>query len=112
MKRRSHPGLAACAGLIVAPALWAVNMQAGQILPYGDCGSHRHLSAIVPLLSVLLALASGYASWRARSAPDAQDLGGQPWRFIAVLGGLVALVFAFALLLQGAAGLVLTGCER
>jgi hypothetical protein len=112
MKRHLHPTLAACAGLIVAPALWTLNMQAGQILPYGDCASHRHLTAIIPLISVLPALASGYLSWRGRSVPAAEDVGARPLRFVALLGGLVALVFAFALLLQGAAGLVLTGCER
>ena len=34
------------------------------------------------------------------------------YRFIARLGALSALIFAFALALQGIASLVLSGCER
>jgi hypothetical protein len=33
-------------------------------------------------------------------------------RFMARLSGSLACIFAFALLLQAIAGLVLTGCER
>jgi hypothetical protein len=103
--------LASCAGLLAGPLLWSVNTEAGQILPYADCRSSIHFAAILSLISVALALGSGWVSWRARTA------GPVAWsertlRFVAVLSCLTALIFALALLLQGAAGLVLTGCER
>jgi hypothetical protein len=102
----------ACAGLVVGPGLWAVNMQAGLILPYADCAGHRFVSAAVSLLLAVLVLGSAVASWRARTDGPAAWASGRLYRFVAMLGGLVALVFAFALVLQVAAGVVLTGCER
>jgi hypothetical protein len=112
MMFRAHPTLAACTGLVVAPALWALNMQAGQILPYDDCASGMHLSGIVPLVSVLVASGSALVSWRAGTPPKMEEGAARPLRFVATLSTLAALLFAFALLLQGAAGLMLTGCER
>ncbi len=95
----------ACAGLIGGPALWALNMQVGQILPYPDCAAHLRLSAALAAVCALLALGAAGISWRARSLAHTQD-------FVARLGALAGLVFAFALLLQAIAGIVLTGCER
>jgi hypothetical protein len=105
-------GFAASAGLIIAPAIWAADMQAGQILPYPACHLQTPFTAILSFTSLILALASGYVSWRARQAiaPGAPESGSL--RFIAALGYLAALIFAFALLLQGIAGIMLTGCEQ
>jgi hypothetical protein len=97
--------LAACAGLIAGPLLWAVNVQAGQILPYADCAEHQRFAAMLALLSTVLVL--GSATGRPAAWASARSFG-----FVAVLGALVALIFALALLLQGIAGLVLNGCER
>lgn len=108
----SRPGLAACAGLVAAPLLWAVNMQASQILPYVDCGKSIRSTAILSLFSLILALCSGWVSWRAMRFLSSGDDPARPLRFVAALGCLAALTFAFALLLQAAAGFTLTGCER
>jgi hypothetical protein len=104
--------VAACAGLVVGPGLWAVNMQAGLILPYADCAGYRFVSAAISLLLALLVLGSALASWRARTDGPTAWASERPYRFVSILGCLVALVFAFALVLQVAAGVVLTGCER
>jgi hypothetical protein len=95
------------AGLLVGPVLWAVNMQASQILPYVDCGAPFRSGLALSALSVMLTLGAGWVSWRGRGAPR-RSAG----RFMAIVGTLVALVFAFALALQAAAGAVLSGCER
>ncbi|HEY0421985.1 MAG TPA: hypothetical protein VGC82_01520 [Rhodopila sp.] len=112
MNIASRPGLAACAGLVAAPLLWAVNMQASQILPYFDCGKSIRITAVLSLFSLLLALGSGWVSWRARRFLTNSNDSARPLRFVAMLGCLAAVTFAFALLLQAAAGLTLTGCER
>lgn len=93
------------AGLTVGPVLWAVNMQSGQILPYPDCRSGLHVNLVISLLAAALSLAASIAAWRfARS--DGTGL------FASRLGALLSLLFAFTLLLQAMAGLLLTGCER
>lgn len=95
--------------MVVGPALVAVNTQAGLILPYAECGGPVPASALMSLLLAALALGSGWVSWRARQAgPEAERTA----RFVAGLGALMALMFGFALLMQGAAGMILSGCER
>jgi hypothetical protein len=97
--------LATCAGLISGPLLLAMNTQLGEILPYAECGSSFHPMVLISILAASLSLVSGYISWRS------------PWpghagRFWSGVCALLGVVFAFALLLQTGAGLVLTGCER
>jgi hypothetical protein len=75
----------------------------------------RHAAAAVAGVSallVLLTLIAAYVAWRSDWA--AQGLAGQSQTgsFLAGLGGLLGLLFAFAMLLQGTASLVMTGCER
>jgi hypothetical protein len=105
----ARAGVTACVGLIVAPAVWAVNMQLGQVLPYAECGAGWRLSATISSLCIVVACASGSVSWHAASRQPISD---SALRFMARLSGLSASVFAFALLLQAIAGIVLTGCER
>jgi hypothetical protein len=105
----TRPALAACAGLIVAPAVWAVSTQLGQVLPYAECRGPLHLSAIAASLGLLAAAASGWLSWRSASRAAVGD---GAFRFVARLAGALGAVFAFALLLQAMGGIVLTGCER
>ncbi len=101
------------AGLWFAALIWAVNMQLGQILPYADCRSQLHWSAITSFAGAALATASGLVSWLAarkviRGGVAAQgnvDLG-------RTVGALSASIFTFALLMQGVAAIVLTGCEK
>jgi hypothetical protein len=92
-------------GLIVAVLLWSGNLQLGEMLPEPQCQSHLHQLGWTSLAAALLSLASAYVSWRS------------PWqsrtgRFWSRLCALMALIFAFALLLQMAAGFILSGCEK
>ena len=95
------------AGLVVGPVLWAVNMQASQILPYADCGASFRSALTLSTVSAMLTLGAGWVSWRERGATTKSAS-----QFMAIVGALAALVFACALVLQAAAGVVLTGCER
>jgi hypothetical protein len=106
---RVRPALAACAGLVVAPAVWAVSTEPGQVLPYAECCGPVRLSAIAVSLCLVAAAVSGWLSWRAASH---SAIGDGAFRFVARLAGALGAVFVFALLLQAMVGIVLTGCER
>ena len=94
------------AGLVAAPAAWAVSTQAGQILPYVDCGRQASWTPLTATLSCALAIAAGAISMAGRSRLAATQ------RFLAGLGGLLGLAFAFALLLQAVASSMLDPCAR
>jgi hypothetical protein len=87
-------------------------MQLGQILPYPDCARQSRLSAIISFIGVGAAVIAAAISWhwadRARMAAPLTATSS----FLAWLGALSALIFAFALSMQGIASLVLSGCER
>ncbi|WP_448031355.1 hypothetical protein [Bradyrhizobium liaoningense] len=101
------------AGLWFAPLVWAVNMQLGQILPYADCRSQLHLSAATSLIGAALTMASGLASWlSSRRVTDDTDEHRSNAEFGSTVSALSATLFTFALLMQGAAAMVLTGCEK
>ncbi|MFL9826734.1 hypothetical protein [Rhodoplanes sp. SY1] len=108
---RHRPAWPVWIALLGAPAAWAVAVQLGQILPYVDCGAGLRTSALTAVGAAVLAGAAGVVSWR--WGRDRAGTHKRPvLRFVAMTGGLVAFVLLFALLLQLAAGLVLTGCER
>lgn len=100
------------AGLLIAPTVWAINMQLSEILPDIDCVHQSRWSASISFLGAAAAVLAGAISWRwADQARFAARLTVTS-RFVASLGALAALVFAFALSMQGIASLVLSGCER
>ena len=90
---------------VAGPLLWAATTQVGQILPYNDCAHGNHWTAITSLAAAALALLSAGICWthRSRNRTD---------QFACGVGSLLALVLAFAMLLQSTAGFMLTGCER
>jgi hypothetical protein len=97
--------LGAWTGFIVAVLLWAVNMQLGETLHEPQCRGQNHALGLTSLVALALSLASAYVSWRS------------PWPsraglFWSRLCALLALIFGFALLLQIAAGFMLSGCEK
>jgi hypothetical protein len=101
--------LGMCAGLLVGPGIWAINTQLGQILPYVDCRAHIHWSALTSFGAATLALLAGFVSWHNGHKRTANDSTSQ---FLSSVSGLAALIFAFALAMQGTASLVLSGCEK
>jgi hypothetical protein len=110
--RKIQDRFSVVAGLLIAPTVWAINMQLGEILPNIDCVHQSRWSAIISFVGVGAAVLAGAISWRwADQARLAAPLTATS-RFVASLGALSALVFAFALSMQGVASLVLSGCER
>ena len=94
-----------CAGIIIGPLLWTANSQLGLILPYVECGSRIRPALITSIVAVLLATSAAVISWRSAWP-------GPTGRFWGGVCALLALIFAFALLLQAGAAFMLTGCER
>jgi predicted permease len=95
------------AGLTVGGLAWAANTQLGEILPYPECRTRIAWLAYASLAVGLVAIGAALISWRARKPGDVLvDV------FLLRLGLMAGLLFAFAIALQGAASLVLTGCER
>jgi hypothetical protein len=88
------------------PALWALNMQLGQILPYDDCVAQHSRTGVTTLIIIVAAAGVG-----AVSGIHARRLVGTE-RFLALAGSLIASIIAFALLLQGLATLVIEPCAH
>jgi hypothetical protein len=101
--------LCICAGLLVGSAFWAINTQLGLILPYPDCRAQVRWSPLVSFTAVVIAILAGIASWRSSHSGQPKDT---TLRFMGSVSGLAALIFTFALAMQGAASLMLNGCER
>ena len=105
------------AGLYAGPLAWMVNTQANYSLVPWVCASKVQLVPVVALVLFLVSLAGAYLSWRAwrttPSMPEMDNAGtGRPHRLLAGVGTLMSGLFCLVILLQGAAGFVLQGCER
>jgi len=94
-------------GLVLAPAVWAISTQLGQILPYADCAGGTLWTLVATWGAALLATAGAAISLRGRAITVSRMTS-----FISGLSALVGFAFAFALFLQGAATLLLGACER
>jgi hypothetical protein len=105
------------AGLALGPAAWGLSTQANYSLARWSCTASLRPIPPSTFVLVLIALAGAAMSWRAWYVAGAsrsillQD-DGRPASFLALLSMLVALLFAAVILMQGAAALILTGCER
>lgn len=94
-------------GLVLPPAIWAVMMQLGLILPHADCRAHSVWTLVTSVLATILAL---FAAALSRHA--AVNLGTRYALFLGNLGFLIGLAFTFALFLQGAASALIDPCLR
>ena len=81
-----------------------MSMQGGQLLPYVDCARGYRTTAVAALTATVLALLAAVSA-----GGTAFD---QPGRFACAVASLLAVLLAFATLLQAIAGIMLTGCER
>jgi uncharacterized membrane protein YagU involved in acid resistance len=92
-------------GWMAGAALWAASTQLGHVLPHYDCVSHVPFSGIVALLFCTLSALASVSVWRSASAH-------RVGAFTATLASLLNLIFAFTLVLQTAAGFMLSGCQQ
>lgn len=92
-------------GVLLAGAGWALSNQVGSDGAFDGCATGDTLTIIASLIGLLITGAGGFyclLSWR----KDAE--GGRG--FLATLGMLLALISAFAIVLQIAAGIILPPC--
>jgi hypothetical protein len=109
---------ASWAGLAAGPGAWAVGTQLNYALAPWICA---HKISLVPILALVLAavaLAGAFVSWRAWNGAAVEEsevhaaVLEAPRPFLAGVSVLLGVLFALVILTQGAAGLVLNGCER
>jgi hypothetical protein len=106
---RNHPA----AGLIMGPAAWAVSTQAGYAAAPLICAHAAWwLSVLVAGVLASISLAGAYVSSGGFQVPDLRGSNGQPRLLLRGLGAGAGVLFALVILLQGAAALALSGCER
>jgi len=116
MAWRSGHGFAA-AGLIVAPAVWAIHQQADYVLVPASCKAQILVIPFVTLLALAL-IAAG--AWISGSRPESgtsdstaiPDTRRRTSSFLSNVSVLASAVFFMAVLLQGVAALILGSCER
>ena len=104
------------AGVFAGPVAWFVSTVGNYALSPWVCA---HKQPAVPALAaamVAVSLYGAFLSWRAlasvATAPADETGAGRPHRFIAGVGIMMSLLFALVIVVQGAAGVVFTGCER
>jgi hypothetical protein len=98
----------AWAGLVLGPGAWALNTQLGYALTSWICAHHVDLVPWLAAGCALVALAGALVSLRVWRDGGRQASS----RFIAAMSAAIATLFTLAILVQGAAGLFLHGCER
>jgi hypothetical protein len=110
---RHRLGPAAWLGVALGPIGWALAQQVSYLLAsYGCTLARPGIVLAINAAGAVLALAGAGLSWRAWQRTPAPEDGRAERSFLAGLGVLLGLLFALAMLGQGAAALFFTGCER
>lgn len=95
-------------GMLGAGLGWFFSQQVGSNMSFDDCrAGDAAFVLLVSAVGLVLALGGGYYSWDVWRRREAETEGR---RFIGLIGLLLALVAAFAILLQGLSGLILPDC--
>jgi hypothetical protein len=105
------------AGIWIGAFAWATSTQLNYSLVSWVCASGVRLTPITAGLLALLALVgAGVSGLAFRSRPSRLETqtpqAGTPHAMLAVLGMGIGLLFALIIIMQGAAGFFLTGCEK
>jgi hypothetical protein len=113
---RDRPGVA-WSGLALGVLAVAVSTEAGYSLAYRTCGTSPTLLLLIAAGALIVALTGGLLSaraWRGRGRPglDEAPERARPSGMMAGIGALASLLFSLVILLQGAAGLIISGCLR
>jgi hypothetical protein len=102
-------------GLIVGASAWALSTQLGYSLVSRNCDLAAGVAPFIAAVCLAIAIIGGALSLPAWPADEHFRAGGgdaRPRRFFALISVLAALVFALAILLQGVASLIVSGCQR
>jgi hypothetical protein len=114
---RERPWTFSWSGLAVGPAAWAIDTQLNYALVDWSCGrGWNPTPAIAAVLAVvsLAAAASSLIAWRRYEGPGIPipEQDGHPRHLLSGIGVAAGVLFAFVILLQGLAGLLLEPCLR
>jgi di/tricarboxylate transporter len=92
-------------GMLAAGLGWALTDQLGSNLVFYKCGAaHPLLMIAIGLVGLAATFLGGLVSWRQRE----REQGGR--HFVALIGAMMAVLFAVAIFLQTAASLFLPRC--
>jgi hypothetical protein len=105
------------AGIWIGALAWAASTQLNYSLVPWVCFSGIRITpwtaAVLALISLLGAALSGYAFRHRRERLETErPHAGTPHEMLAVLGMAIGVLFALVIIMQGLAGLFLTGCEK
>lgn len=114
--RKPNNGLS-WAGLVLGTIAVAFNTQAGYYLVAAYCAEARLIvlsSAIASLAVALIGFLLSFPAWYSWSAPRINETPATaaPRGMLAGVSVLAALLFSLVIVLQGAAGLIIHGCQR
>lgn len=118
MVRRLIPRDGAWAGLALGPGAWAVGTQLHYALTPWICAHKVNLVPLAALVLAAVSLLGAFLSWRVWNGAAVEESEANaavleaPRPFLAGVSVLLGVLFALVILAQGAAGLVLNGCER
>lgn len=118
MRRLLPRDRASWAGLVSGPGAWAVSTQLQYALTPWVCAHKVNLVPVVAVVLAAVALAGACISWRACAGAAVEESEAHaaileaPRPFLAGISMFLGVLFAVVILAQGAAGLVLNGCER
>jgi hypothetical protein len=103
------------AGLVAAPAAWAVHHQSGSDLNFYDCHSGDTPTLIAIGLAMLVLVVVGgflsFTAWRAAGGEPSRNAE-LPARLIPALGMMAAGLFGLTILVQIVAAVILPPCFR
>ncbi len=93
--------------LVLPPLVWAVSLQMGEIMPYADCGRGSSLTGWIAFAAATFAALGCCMLWLVRTRSLNTNA-----RFVDHVGLITGPVFTFALLMQGAAALLIDPCAH
>jgi hypothetical protein len=103
------------AGLASGPGAWALSTQIQYAATPLSCAYGVTLHVVLSVILATCGLFGGglsYAAYRDLKTETVPSLQRAPRMLVATLSMIAAGLFALGILLQGAAGLFLTGCQR
>jgi hypothetical protein len=114
---RGRPWTFSWSGLAVGPAAWAIDTQLNYALVDWSCSRGWNLTPAIAAVLAIISLAAATSSliaWRRYEGPGIPipEQHGHPRHLLSGIGVAAGVLFAFVILLQGLAALLLEPCLR